>query len=331
MLSKVMIKGIAVYHPDDCVSNEKYFKHFEKQGKDIRHLYEDVYGREYRYEIHNEGKPKEEQENTLTMEIKVAKKLLKQLNMSGDEVDGLIIANQIPEYFVPNDGILVHHAIGANKNCFTYDVNCNCEAMVMSMLNGMFFLDNSPKMRNILVVGGDYLTQSHDPDNEMFYGCFGDAACAIMLTKTEETRLLDYEFFTQLDEPRNILYPGCGFSNIPKGVDTLTVSSPVSVDLELTVQRFKDILERNNLTIDDIGGCCFGQFVKKNLAYVKEQLGIRDGIMPFVGDRYGYTGVSSPYLAFNELVEKNVIKRGDYLLVWTHGAGIQHVISLIQY
>lgn len=331
MLSKVMIKGITIYHPETRVSNEMYFKHFADQGKDIKHLYEDVYGREYRYEIHNEGKPAEQRENTLTMEIEVAKNLLKQLNMSGDEVDGVIVANQVPEYLVPNDGILILDAIGAKQSCFTYDVNCNCEAMVMSMINGTFFLNNTPDMKNILVVGGDYLTQSHNPDNEMFYGCFGDAACAIMLTKTEETRVLDYEFFTQLEAPRNILYPGCGFSNILNGVDTLTMSSPVSVDLELTVQRFRTLLERNNLTMDDIGGCCFGQFVKQNLAYVKEQLGIRDGIMPFVGDQYGYTGVTSPYLAFYELVKNDVIKRGDYLLFWTHGAGIQHVITLVQY
>ena len=48
MNSKVMIKGIATYHPEKLVTNEPYFKHHEERGKDVRHLYEDVYGRSKR-------------------------------------------------------------------------------------------------------------------------------------------------------------------------------------------------------------------------------------------------------------------------------------------
>ena len=43
-----VIKGVAYYHPENSVSNEYFIKHFEKQGKDIRHLLENT-GRENRY------------------------------------------------------------------------------------------------------------------------------------------------------------------------------------------------------------------------------------------------------------------------------------------
>lgn len=342
MKSTVYIKGIAVYHPEKTVKNDEYINSYPEKGESLeeyKHLLLQIYGREQRYEIDNgsgenstetEG---EKTENTLTMEIEVAKQLLEQLGMRGEQVDGIIVANQIPEHYVPADSLMVHRAINGSGDCFTYDINCNCMSMVMAMVHGYMFMKEKRKMKNVLVIGGDYLTQSQDPYDKQFYGTFGDVACAIMLTRIEdkEKKIFDYDFFVNSTQGEKIIFPACGISNLYKGENTLTTSRPIHADLDDVVRKIKGLLKDNHLEISDIKDFCFTQFTKKNNDYVKEKLGIPKDKAPFVSNKYGYTGPTSPFLAFYDLVERNQIKRGDYILFWTFGAGTQHIFTLVQY
>ncbi|QFK73313.1 hypothetical protein F7984_12755 [Pradoshia sp. D12] len=51
----------------------------------------------------------------------------------------------------------------------------------------------------------------------------------------------------------------------------------------------------------------------------------------YIGDQYGYTGSSSPFLAFHEGIQDGRIKRGDYVMFWTVGAGHQFIAMLWKY
>ncbi|MBE3649126.1 3-oxoacyl-[acyl-carrier-protein] synthase III C-terminal domain-containing protein, partial [Paenibacillus polymyxa] len=53
--------------------------------------------------------------------------------------------------------------------------------------------------------------------------------------------------------------------------------------------------------------------------------------MIYVGDRYGYTGTSSPFIALYEGIGSGRIRRGDHVLFWTIGAGYQLVAMLFKY
>ena len=108
MNSYVRISQIAVYHPDRVLDNEYYFEHYRKQGKDVKNLLENVYGRDKRYVIDENA---EEKENSLTMEIKAAKKVLEKASLTGKDIDMIVSASQIPEHVVPACSVMIHRAI----------------------------------------------------------------------------------------------------------------------------------------------------------------------------------------------------------------------------
>ena len=60
MNNYVSISGIAVYHPEKVLTNEYFIEHFKKKGKEVKHLLEDVYGRERRYVIDKNSEKRED-------------------------------------------------------------------------------------------------------------------------------------------------------------------------------------------------------------------------------------------------------------------------------
>ena len=93
----------------------------------------------------------------------------------------------------------------------------------------------------------------------------------------------------------------------------------------------RTLLERNNLSVSDITKCCFSQFALSNILKIQQELGFKDEQISYVGDRFGYTGTSSPFIALHETIESEDIHRGDHVLFWTVGAGFKLVAMLFKY
>ena len=93
----------------------------------------------------------------------------------------------------------------------------------------------------------------------------------------------------------------------------------------------EEILFRNNLQKDDIKKYYFSQFGWKNLQKICEEMEEDINKFKFVGDEFGYTGTTSPMLAFAKSVEANELKMGDYVIFWTVGAGTTCPTVLYKY
>ena len=332
MVDNITIKGIEIYHPNDIETNDKYLEEFKLQGKDVRHLMVDIYGRDRRYVIHNDSKESKEQENSLTMQIKATKKLLAACNVNGSDIDGIILASQVPEYLVPPNSILIHEEINGKLDCFCYDMNSNCISMIMALEQAYLYMEHNKKLNRVIVVGGDFLTQTPGHNQEILYGCFGDASCALLLERDNGTgKFIDNDFFVNDTYVHNILFPACGISNIQKGKNIPSTAQAIGADLPIVVERIHRLLEQNHLTLDDISYVCCSQYVRANIEQIANDLNEPLEKFPYVGDEFGYTGVTSPFLAFHKLVKEHSIKHGDYILFWSIGSGVQHIFTLIQY
>lgn len=363
MYSKAKVLGIAEYHPSNQVGNEGYIKHFdemskkdfaeiypegaEKEQKYINHyqmlkantvtdLYESV-GREYRYEIHNEvdGKIKseEELETTSTMQIAAAKKVLEKCNMTGDEMDAVIAANQVPEYLVPTSSILVHQAIKGKKECCLFDVNSNCTGMLTSLREAYILINTHEEINRVLVVGGDFSSCTANKADTGLYGSFGDAAAAIILERTDDDcGLVASDFLVNTEtNPQVTMFPRSGMYRTIKGEDPLCFSGPTDLDIPVIIEKMKKIIAKHVGDINLIKAFCFSQSSISMIKEVQEGIGADFSKCCYVGNEYGYTGVTSPILSLNRMVEKGKVCQGDYVLLWTVGSGTQHTILLIKY
>lgn len=328
-MTNIRIKAVDVYHPVKSVGNEFYLEHFKKQNKDIQNFM-NVMGRKERYLIDND------EENTITMAVEASKGVLKKAGLEGNQIDLIIFSTQVPETTVPTNAIFLHHAIHAKKEAIILDMNANCAGMTIAVEQASRYMLSNPYVKTALVVGSDYLSLIADPTDAMTYANFGDGASAVILEKTEEkTGFIDAMTEVDSTNRNTILYPEKGLSQTIKsnaqGEYMLWLPFDGTMSLPNTYDMFEAILSRNNMTIDDVDHFCLSQFAEVNINKIKERFDIADEKMIYVGDKYGYTGTSSPFIALYEGIETGRIKRGDTVLFWTIGGGHEFITMLYQY
>ena len=91
------------------------------------------------------------------------------------------------------------------------------------------------------------------------------------------------------------------------------------------------MLRENGLTKDDISMFCFSQFALANIQKIRELMDIDETKSIYIGDKYGYTSTSSPFIALYEAIKQGSVKRGDYIMFWTIGTGSESIVVLYKY
>lgn len=328
-MTNIRIKAVDVYHAKKQVDNAVYVEHFQKQGKDITNFLH-IMGRNKRYVIDNQ------EENTNTMAIEAANRVLKKAELEGKDIDMIVFSSQVPEVTVPTNAMFLHHAIEAKKGTVIFDMNANCAGMTIAVEQASRYMMSNPHVDTALVVGSDYLSLVADPNDAMTYANFGDAASAVILEKTEEeTGFIDAMFEVDSSNRNNILFPEKGLAQTIKAGERAESMRWLPFDgtmsLPYTYDMFETILERNQLTIEDVDVFCLSQFAKVNIDKIQERFNIPEEKIIYVGDEYGYTGTSSPFIALHEGIETGRIKRGDLALFWTIGGGHEFITMLFRY
>ncbi|SES17850.1 3-oxoacyl-[acyl-carrier-protein] synthase-3 [Gracilibacillus ureilyticus] len=325
--NNIQIKEVAVYHPDNVVTNDFYYKHFEKQGKDIRHFLE-VMGRDERYIIDND------KENTLTMGIEAAERVLKQAELTGKDIDMILFSTQVPEKTLPTNAMYVHNAIGAHNRTMILDTNACCAGMTASIDTAARYMMTNDQLNTALVIGSDANSLIANPEQEITYANFADAAAAVILVKTEEenTGFIDSIYEVDSSNKDNIVYPPKGFSQ-SRGIEDYIDFLPFDGAMAIPVacEMIEELLERNGLTIHDVDSFCFSQFALSNIKKIQNHFDMNWEKIIYVGDKYGYTTTSSPLICLYEGIKSGQIKRGDTVLFWTIGAGHEMIAMLFKY
>jgi len=328
-MENVKIRDVEVYHGKNIVGNDYYIEHFKKQGKDIKKFFEEVLGRKYRYEVDRE------KENALTMAIESSCAVLKKSNLTGKDIDMIVYAGVLPEYACPTSALIIHSAIKGKQECFCHDMNGNCIGMTYALDLVNRYISTNPQINRVLLVGCDYITPQVSPENEECYGQYGDASCALILERTDEDcKLIDTKISVNTDFIDYVRFPKCGFAHIydtPKEEVYVNWKSFGTWWIDGAIENINSMLDKSNLSINDISMFCFSQIAIKNIVTLREKIGIPEEKSIYIGDTYGYTGTTSPFLAFYEGIKNGQIKRGDYIIFCTVAAGSTHIAVLIKY
>lgn len=328
-MSNVKIKSLEICHPKKKVTNDFYLEHFAKQGKDISRLLEG-FGRNERY-IAEEG------ETTVTLGTDAALKALESAKLTGKDIDIILFSSSVPEYTAPTQALIIHNAINGKAETLVMDTNVNCVGMIATMDMAIRYLENNSSFKRALIVGAENMSAHTKDTDEMTYPQFGDMACAVILEKTEEdSYLVGSKYVTNSSECSIIQYPHCGTAS------TYTANSINDRKLNWTPfdgsfivgiinDAFNKLLSENNLTMNDIS--CFGvtQYAQGIGQGCIQVFGVEPEKIPYVGDRYGYTGTTSPLLALHSSLKEGKVKRGDYIGLWSVGTNWTTCSMVLKY
>lgn len=322
----IKIRDVEVYTPTKKIGNEMFIRDNERH----RHFLEDILGKKERYVASDE-------EGVVSMMKKVSEKIMKKNNLKGEDIDIVVAVSQTPEYFAPPMSAIIHNFLNVKEESIYYDINVACIGMNFAFNQCCQTLLNHKTYKRALIVTCD-LNQLYIDENSPMYGNCGDVACATIVEKddTNNSQLIDTLQFSATNQVNCITLPSKGFSHLARNEinnDDMNFifKDGTSPRMDLAIKYIEKMLKNNDLKIDDISMFCFSQFTYANTVELRNHFNISEEKSLYIGDKYGYTSGSSPFVVLYESIKQNKIKRGDLVLFWTIGTGVQGIVTLIKY
>ncbi|KNF08630.1 3-oxoacyl-[acyl-carrier-protein] synthase III [Gottschalkia purinilytica] len=330
----IVIEGTGIYHPSNKVTNDYFINHFNNLDIEVDGLLNHL-ERNSRY-LSNDPT-----ETVITMAYQSCLNALKNSNTDINEIDMIIFATDTPEYTSPSNALKLMDLLKATNAKMVYDTNSNCIGMLSAIDQASRILKTHRKYKKALIVGSLLISSVVSHNDPVTYPNFGDAAAALILTKKLESierGFIDSTHYTKTTEHNNILMPKIGYSkvirdNMVNEEDKKWFWDPFDADFvsEYWTRLINEVTEDNNLTPNDIDYYFFSQFTNPGAKETLNQLNVHIDKLVYVGDKYGYTGVTSPILALHTSLEQNKIKDGNYAIFCSVGSGSTTISILYKF
>ena len=257
---------------------------------------------------------------------KAVKELLAKTNTDPKEVDMILCATATPDFIFPATANLVCDMIGAS-NAFSFDLQAACSGFLYGLVTGAQFIETG-KYKKVIVIGADKMSSIIDYQDRKTCIIFGDGAGAVMLEpSTDETGLQDSILRTD-GAGLPYLHLKAGGSRRPSSIETVQNREHYVFQEGATVFKFAvtnmagvsaEIMERNNLTADDVAYLVPHQANRRIIDATAERMGVgSEKVLINIG-KYGNTTAATIPLVLWDFEKK--FKKGDNIIMAAFGGG----------
>jgi 3-oxoacyl-[acyl-carrier-protein] synthase-3 len=268
---------------------------------------------------------------TSDMAIEAARCALAQRGIDATQINAIIVCTVTPDHFFPSTACLVQNGIGA-KGAWGFDLIAACSGFLYGLTVGANLV-MAGTHKKVLVIGSDTMSRIIDYTDRATCVLFGDGAGAMLIEPAGDADG-DSGF---LDFQGEIDGSGGDFLKMPAG-GSRQPASHETVDQRLHFvhqegsQVFKyasrkmhevcrDLLERNRLTVDDVGIMIPHQANIRIIKAAGDRLGIAPERVMINIERYGNTTAATLPLAARDAISEGRLKKGDIVMFAAVGAG----------
>ncbi|MBT8237188.1 MAG: ketoacyl-ACP synthase III [Croceitalea sp.] len=269
---------------------------------------------------------KKEGAGTSYLAIKAAQDLIAKKGLDPEDIDLVIVATATPDMLVASTAAYVASEIGAN-NAFSYDLQAACSSFLFGMSTAASYIE-SKRYKKILLIGADKMSSIIDYTDRTTCIIFGDGAGAVLFEPNEEGLGLQDEYLRSDGVGRNFLKMDAGGSILPASAETIKnkqhyVFQDGKSVFKFAVSNMADvaakIMERNNLTHDDVQWLVPHQANKRIVDATANRMGVDEAKVMMNIDRYGNTTSATLPLLLNDYEKQ--LKKGDNLVFAAFGGG----------
>ena len=170
---KAKISGLATYAPPKLLKNSDLEKLVDTNNEWILART----GIEQRHIV-------EKGTATSDLAVEAIKLLLKQKELSPDDIDLLIVATVTPDMFFPSTACVTQNKLGAHR-MWGFDMSAACCGFVYAVNTGAQFI-HSGACKKVVVVGADVMSSIINYADRTTCVLFGDGAGAVLLESCNE-------------------------------------------------------------------------------------------------------------------------------------------------
>lgn len=263
------------------------------------------------------------------MAVKAAKKVLAQTNTHPDELDLIIMATTTFDMPFPSTAAIVQDALNA-KNCWGYDLVTGCSGFLFAISTASQFIETG-KHKKIMVIGADKMSSILNYKDRNTCIIFGDGAGAALLEPSCKNNYGVEDYINHIDGSggQYLYMQGGGSLNpathetVDKNMHFLQQDGKVlfkKAIIEMT-NSFKEIIEKNNLTAEDVKFFIPHQANARIIKAVAEKLGLTKDQAIINIEKHGNTTAATIPIAMSELYQSGKLKKGDRVILSAFGTG----------
>ncbi len=267
---------------------------------------------------------------TSDLAVEAAKVALEQRQLTGNDVETIIVCTVTPDMLFPSTACLVQDRLGA-KHAWGFDLVAACSGLLYGLTTGCQLIASGSQNR-VLVIGADTMSRIVDYKDRATCVLFGDGAGAMILEPADGDGAGLIDFYHEVDgSGGNFLYMPAGGSRLPATTETVEkrqhyVHQDGQQVFKYAVRKMHEIcntlLERNGFTADDVDVLIPHQANARIICAVAERLGIPPEKAIINIDRYGNTTGGTIPLATRDAIQSGKLKKGDLVMMVAVGAGL---------
>ncbi|MGG7142601.1 beta-ketoacyl-ACP synthase III [Clostridium nigeriense] len=277
-------------------------------------------------------------EGTVELAYKAALNALKNSNCSKDDIDLIIVATTSPDKLMPSTACSIQGLLGC-KNAAAFDIAAACSGFVYSLIVASSLIKSTDKKR-ALIIGSEVLSKIVDWSDRSTCVLFGDGAGAAVLELCEEEDSIISTCFSadgNLGEKSLVAAelklntPFAQDNSIEKRYVEMKGGEVFKFAVSVLPEMVKELLSKSNEDIDNIKYIIPHQANLRIIDEAARRLKINKEKFYINVDRYGNTSAASIPIALSELFEKDLIKKGDKIILAAFGGGLTWAGALIKF
>ena len=270
------------------------------------------------------------------MAVPAVLQLCEKRGIAPEEIDCIICATVTPDMVFPATANIIADKVGA-KNAWGFDLGAACSGFLYALTTGAALIE-SRRYKKVVVVGVDKMSAIIDYSDRQTCIIFGDGAGAVLLEPNTDGYGVMDSILKSDGSGRQYLHMKAGGSLNPATAATVAnkehyVYQEGHAVFKFAVKGMADVsaelLERNNLTGDDIAWLVPHQANKRIIDATAQRMGLPQEKVMLNIQRYGNTTAATIPLCLWEWRQK--LNKGDNIVLAAFGGGFTWGATLIKW
>lgn len=320
----VRIAGLACAVPENRVETDSYKGHF---GEEVVEKFKKSTGIKARHL--SDGT-----QTTSDLCYIAAERLMKEKELTGGDIDAVILVTQFPDYKTPSTAYVLHKRLGIKQDCLVFDINLGCSGFVCALYT-IAGLIESGTVERALLLAGDADTNHQVTDDTSFTMMFGDAGSAALIERGEGIVngmiRSDGEGFNTLIIPVPGarfpgIYPGIGLNSDEKLGKKMDGNDTFLFAITKVPRLFKEFYASFGTSAEDYDYMILHQANLMIINQIAKKLKVPNEKVPVSLTEYGNTDSASIPVGIVDLCEKLEDRKKLNLIVSGFGIGLSWAV-----
>lgn len=264
-------------------------------------------------------------ENGIDLAVEAAKQALEDAQMTGEEVDLILVASCSNDFQFPSTACMVQKELGANRAA-AFDLSAACSGFLLALHTAHAYIQ-AGIYKNILLIGTEVLSKMVDWTDRSTCVLFGDGAGAVVVSADTEG-ILDFVQWSDGTSWDDLVCPAKKIEHPwrkeeqEQGYIRMNGQEVFRFAVQKVPESIRQVLEKTGTKESEIDWFVLHQANRRIIQSVAKRLGVSEERFPMNMEAYGNTSAASIPILLDEMNKKGELQRGQKILMAGFGAGL---------